>query len=69
MSRHIDDVTGFVMTANFNVTSTALCPVPPPVDILFMSVCDCGMDGRVRQRSVTHSAGVCAAANKPNTDL
>jgi hypothetical protein len=67
MSSHIDDVTGFVMTANFNVTSTMFdassCRYSLYVRVTVR------LDGRVRQQSVTHNARVHTVVNKPNSDL
>jgi hypothetical protein len=67
MSSYIDDVTGFVMTADFDVTSTALDASSCRYS-LYICV-TLRLDGRVRQQSVTHNARVRTAVNKPNSDL
>jgi hypothetical protein len=42
MSRYTDDVTGFVMTADFDVTSTTL-DASSCRYALYIRVCDCGV--------------------------
>jgi hypothetical protein len=67
MSSYTEDVTGIVMSADFNVSSTALDGFSCRYS-LYLSV-TVRLDGRFRQRSVTHNARLRVAVNKTNTDL